>query len=88
MEFTLNWVLSKEGMGSSLMCTWQGGRVKEKRKRREVLFASVIEKLLVRCSFEMQPKRVDKLNKFHAYMSQPMNVQNCATKYKLCCFFM
>lgn len=50
-----------------LSYVWQGGRVKGKRKRREILFASVTEKLLVRCSFEMQLKRVDKLNKFHAY---------------------
>lgn len=45
-----------------LSYVWQGGRVKGKRKRREILFASVTEKLLVRCSFEMQLKRVDKLN--------------------------
>jgi len=70
VEFTPNWVIPKEGMGilhsSSLMCAWQGGRVKEMRKKREVLFASVTEKLLVRCSVEMQLKRMDALNNIHA----------------------
>lgn len=40
--------------------------MKEMRKKREVLFASVTEKLLVRCSVEMQLKRMDALNNIHA----------------------
>lgn len=51
--------------------------MKEMRKKREVLFASVTEKLLVRCSVEMQLKRVDMLNNIHAYVSQPRSMQVC-----------
>lgn len=53
-SFTLSWFLLEEGEGKEK----RESKGEENKEGRQVVFASVSEKLLVRCSVEEQVKRV------------------------------